>query len=84
MRGCSTAWCHSCRRAAKAIAAQAQGIPLFAVETVRSLIDQDMVIPREGVYKLVGDVGELSVPDSVHTLLAARLDSLDPDTRSSG
>ena len=63
------------------IVGQAQGIPLFAVETVRSLIDRDLVQPVEGVYRLVGDVGELAVPDSLHTLLAARLDALDPGVR---
>ena len=61
-----------------AVTAQAQGIPLFAVETVRSLIDRDIVQPIEGVYRLTGDVGELAVPDSLHALLAARLDALDP------
>ena len=52
------------------IISQAQGIPLFAVETVRSLIDRDIVQPVEGVYRLTGYVGELSVPDSLHALLA--------------
>ena len=37
--------------------------------------------PIEGVYRLAGDVGELAVPDSLHALLAARLDALDPDVR---
>jgi tetratricopeptide (TPR) repeat protein len=63
------------------ITAQAQGIPLFAVETVRSLIDRDVVQPVEGAYRLTGDVGELAVPDSLHALLAARLDALDPGVR---
>jgi hypothetical protein len=63
------------------ITAQAQGIPLFAVETVRSLVDRDIVQPVEGVYRLTGDVGELAVPDSLHALLAARLDALDPGVR---
>ena len=63
------------------ITGQAQGVPLFAVETVRSLIDQDIVQPIEGVYRLVGDMGELAVPDSLHALLAARLDALDPVVR---
>ena len=66
------------------ITRQAQGIPLFAVETVRSLIDRDVVQPVEGVYRLIGDVGELAVPDSLHALLAARLDALDPDARRAG
>jgi class 3 adenylate cyclase/tetratricopeptide (TPR) repeat protein len=64
-----------------AITSQAQGIPLFAVETVRSLIDRDIVQPVEGTYRLTGDMGELTVPDSLHALLAARLDALDPDVR---
>jgi len=63
------------------ITRQAQGVPLFAVETVRSLIDRDIVQPVEGVYRLVGDIGELVVPDSLHALLAARLDALDPGVR---
>jgi class 3 adenylate cyclase/predicted ATPase len=59
----------------------AQGIPLFAVETVRSLIDRDVVQPVDGVYRLVGDIGQLQVPDGLHALLAARLDALDPGLR---
>jgi len=63
------------------ITAQAQGIPLFAVETIRSLVDRDIVQPVEGVYRLIGEVGQLAVPDSLHALLAARLDALDPQVR---
>ena len=63
------------------ITAQAQGVPLFAVETVRALIDRDIVQPVEGVYQLVGEVGQLKVPDSLHALLAARLDALDAGVR---
>ncbi len=60
---------------------QAQGIPLFAVETVRSLIDRDIVQASGGAYRLVGDVGKLTVPHSLHALLAARLDALDQGVR---
>ncbi|HXO24904.1 MAG TPA: hypothetical protein VN870_10000, partial [Streptosporangiaceae bacterium] len=67
--------------ARSAITRQAQGVPLFAVETVRALIDRDIVQPVEGEYRLVGDIGNLAVPDSLHALLAARLDALDPDVR---
>ena len=51
------------------------------METIRSLVDRDIVQPVEGVYRLTGDVGELAVPDSLHALLAARLDALDPGVR---
>ncbi len=64
-----------------AIVRQAQGLPLFAVETVRSLIDRDVVRPVDGVYRVIGEVGALEVPDSLHALLAARLDALGTDAR---
>ena len=64
-----------------AVAAQSQGIPLYAVETVRMLIDRDVVQPVEGVYRLVGDIGELAVPGTLQSLLAARLDALEPNAR---
>jgi predicted ATPase len=64
-----------------AVTARAQGLPLFAVETIRALIDRDIVQPSEGTYRLIGDIGELEVPDSLHGLLAARLDALDPAVR---
>jgi tetratricopeptide (TPR) repeat protein len=65
-----------------AITNHAQGVPLFAVETIRSLVDRDVVQPIDGVYRLVGEVGELAVPESLHGLLAARLDALDPAVRA--
>ena len=58
------------------IAAQSAGVPLYAVETVRALIDRDLVVPRDGVYRLVGEVDELEVPASLTSLIAARLDEL--------
>jgi class 3 adenylate cyclase len=64
-----------------AVTGQAQGLPLFAVEVIRSLIDLDVVRPVDGTYRLVADMGELRVPHSLHALLAARLDALDPAAR---
>src|SRR5579862_2098594 len=65
-----------------AITARAQGVPLFAVETIRSLIDAGFVQSEDGVYRLTGELSALAVPDSLHALLAARLDALDQETRS--
>jgi class 3 adenylate cyclase len=64
-----------------AVTGQAEGLPLFAVEVIRSLIDRDVVQPIDGAYRLVADIGELRVPRSLHALLAARLDALDPAAR---
>ena len=64
---------------------RAEGLPLFAVETVRSLIDRDLVVPRGGQYVLADpdrlDLDEIGAPVSLQTLIAARLDTLNPDQR---
>jgi len=67
--------------AKSAIAAQAQGIPLYAIETVRMLVDRGVVQPIGGSYQLVGELGELAVPDTLQSLLAARLDALPGEAR---
>ena len=64
-----------------AVTGQAQGLPLFAIEVIRSLIDRDVVQPVNGAYRLVADIGELQVPGSLHALLAARLDALEAGSR---
>ena len=63
------------------IASRAQGIPLFAVEMLLSLIDASVVVVKQGGYHLIGDLDQLTVPDSLHALLAARLDALGPSAR---
>jgi class 3 adenylate cyclase/tetratricopeptide (TPR) repeat protein len=68
-----------------ALIARAEGIPLFAVETIRALIDRDAVIRREGRY-VPADGVELDLdangaPASLQALIAARLDSLSPTER---
>ncbi|WP_162249800.1 MULTISPECIES: adenylate/guanylate cyclase domain-containing protein [unclassified Nocardioides] len=64
---------------------RAEGIPLFAVETVRSLIDRDLVVPRGGQYVFTGegtlDLDDIGAPASLQALIAARLDTLSPAER---
>ena len=64
---------------------RAEGIPLYAVETVRSLIDRDLVLPRGGQYVLADDAAldldSMGAPASLQALVAARLDSLPPAQR---
>ncbi len=65
------------------ILARADGIPLYAVETVRTLVsDGRLVLGEDAIYRPVGDLGQLQVPDSLQGLIAARLDALDPANRS--
>jgi class 3 adenylate cyclase/predicted ATPase len=62
-----------------ALVRRAEGIPLFAVETVRALIDRDLVIPRDGRYVAASaalDLDAIGAPATLHALVAARLDAL--------
>jgi class 3 adenylate cyclase/tetratricopeptide (TPR) repeat protein len=60
---------------------RAAGIPLYAVETVRMLLDRGLLV-REGlVYRPTGPIETLEVPETLHALIAARLDSLTADER---
>jgi len=68
--------------AAARIVARADGVPLYAVEIVRMLVTQGSLEVADGVYRPVGDLADLAVPDTLHSLIAARLDALDPADRA--
>ncbi|HET7351490.1 MAG TPA: adenylate/guanylate cyclase domain-containing protein [Marmoricola sp.] len=68
-----------------ALVARSEGVPLFAVETVRSLVDRDLVVPRGGRYVLADpssvDLDSIGAPASLQALVGARLDALAPEHR---
>ncbi len=64
------------------IVERAAGVPLFAVETIRMLVDDGRLVRDGDAFRLVGEVGELAVPESLRGLVIARLDGLDPDDRA--
>jgi class 3 adenylate cyclase len=59
---------------------RADGIPLYAVETVRMLLDRGTLTRDGNALRLTGAL-DLDVPESLQALIAARLDGLDPDER---
>ena len=65
------------------VVARAEGIPLYAVETVRTLADRGVLEQDGSTYRVMGEVGTtLDVPETLHALIAARLDGLpDPERR---
>ena len=64
------------------IVGRAEGIPLYAVETVRTLLN-DGRIERDGeAFRPIGDLSEIAVPESLHALIAARIDGLPPVERT--
>jgi len=67
---------------AHAIVARADGIPLYAVETVRMLLATGQLREENGAYVPVGDIATLAVPDTLTALISARLDGLEPVDRA--
>ena len=63
--------------AVAAIVARADGIPLYAVETARMLVANGKLVERDGAYAPVGDLSNLSVPETLTALIRSRLDALD-------
>ena len=61
-----------------AIVTRADGIPLYAVETVRMLVAEGRLIEEGGSYRPTGDLSALAVPETLQALIAARLDALAP------
>ncbi len=69
-------------QAARSIVARADGIPLYAVETVRMLLAQGKLTLENGAYRPTGDLTTLAVPETLTALIASRLDGLASDERS--
>jgi class 3 adenylate cyclase/tetratricopeptide (TPR) repeat protein len=66
----------------RAIVTRAEGVPLYAVEMVRVLVSDGRLVEADGVYRPVGDLGNIAVPETLHALIAARLDALEPADRA--
>ncbi len=58
------------------IVAVAEGMPLYAVETIRALADRGMLAAGDGGLAPATEITELDVPPSLQSLLSARLDAL--------
>ena len=55
---------------------RAEGVPLYAVETVRMLLGSRPLERRDGQMVAIGEVEALEIPPTLHALAAARLDAL--------
>ena len=63
------------------IGRRAEGVPLYAVETVRMLLDRGLLERSEDGVRLTRPIDALDVPETLHALVAARLDGLEPAER---
>ena len=68
--------------AAQAIIERAGGVPLYAVETVRMLVQEGRLVADGTRYRPTGDLGSIAVPETLHALVESRLDALEPADRS--
>ncbi len=60
---------------------RAEGVPLYAVETVRMLLDRGLLTRDGEVYRPTGAIDLLEMPETLHALVAARLDGLTAEER---
>ncbi len=60
---------------------RAEGVPLYAVETVRMLLDRGVLAADGSSYRVVGQVEALDVPETLQAVAAARLDGLSSEER---
>ena len=61
---------------------RAEGVPLYAIETLRMLVDRGELEAVDGTYEVRGRLDRLAVPETLQALVAARLDSLEPSDRA--
>lgn len=61
---------------------RSEGVPLYAVEMVRSLVDRGALTIGDGTYVVSGDLSGFEIPETLQALIGSRLDSLPPEQRS--
>jgi tetratricopeptide (TPR) repeat protein len=66
---------------AEAIVERAAGMPLYAVELLRGLLAQGQLAGEAGDYRVVGDLTQLVIPESLQAVIGARLDRLGAEER---
>jgi class 3 adenylate cyclase/tetratricopeptide (TPR) repeat protein len=60
----------------------AEGNPLFVEETIRMLVDDGVLRQLDGRWAVADDLSRIAIPPTIHALLTARLDRLEPEERT--
>jgi class 3 adenylate cyclase/tetratricopeptide (TPR) repeat protein len=61
--------------------ARTQGNPFFLEESVRTLVETEVLVGERGAYRLARPLEVLQVPTTVQAVLAARIDRLPPEEK---
>jgi class 3 adenylate cyclase/tetratricopeptide (TPR) repeat protein len=64
------------------IVQRTDGTPLFIEETVRTLVESGALRLRVGGYELTRQIPEIRIPETVQSVIAARIDSLSPKRKT--
>jgi class 3 adenylate cyclase len=60
---------------------QTQGNPFFLEESVRTLVETQVLVGNQGAYRLVRALPSIQVPATVQAVLAARIDRMPPEEK---
>jgi class 3 adenylate cyclase/tetratricopeptide (TPR) repeat protein len=64
------------------VLARAEGNPFYIEEFIRSLLDEGLLLKRNRRWTLTKQVEHLDVPLSLRSLIASRIDNVDPITKA--
>jgi len=64
------------------IVERTEGTPLFIEETIRTLVESGVLRMRAGRYELTREIREIRIPETVQSVIAARIDSLSPKRKT--
>jgi class 3 adenylate cyclase/tetratricopeptide (TPR) repeat protein len=64
------------------IVERTEGTPLFIEETIRTLVEGGAIRMRSGAYELTRQIREIRIPETVQSVIAARIDSLSPKRKT--
>jgi predicted ATPase/class 3 adenylate cyclase len=64
------------------ILGRAQGNPFYIEEVVHVLVDRGYLLPDGGRYRLVRELADVEIPDTVRGVVMSRIDSLDEGCRN--
>jgi class 3 adenylate cyclase len=60
---------------------RAEGNPFFLEEILRRLLDEGLIVRREGRFRALTGTAEVTIPDTIQGVLAARIDLLPADQK---